>query len=224
MTTGEPTPGRRHTGNWYAGQGDEVVSPTLLGFAHDRGGERVLDLGSGPGAYSRRLAALGHRVVAVDTRFAYARRAAGAVPAVQADGWRLPFPAGAVDTVLLFEVLEHVPDPATVVAEAARVAGRNVLVTVPNCAGHDRLRREAVTFEHMLDDDHRHFFTPASLRRLLEGHARSVDVDEGDFVDVNLARLVGGRPAAYAVEALRRLRLYRPKHSSRLFAELSTGG
>jgi len=50
---------------------------------------------------------------------------------VLADGARLPFREDVFDTVLLDEVLEHVPDPVALLREARRV-GRRVVATVPN--------------------------------------------------------------------------------------------
>lgn len=44
-----------------------------------------------------------------------------AKPAVFGDGARLPFANGCFDGVVCLEVLEHVPDPALVVAEIGRV-------------------------------------------------------------------------------------------------------
>src|SRR5262249_62355237 len=46
------------------------------------------------------------------------------------DGRRLPLPADTYDLGLLSHVLEHVPDPAALLAEVARVC-RAVLVEVP---------------------------------------------------------------------------------------------
>ena len=73
------------------------------------------------------------------------------------DGVRLPLDDDAVDTVFLLEVLEHLEDPAALLREARRVARRNVLVTTPNCT--QSFGRVPVEFSHMLDVDHRQFFT-----------------------------------------------------------------
>jgi ubiquinone/menaquinone biosynthesis C-methylase UbiE len=48
-----------------------------------------------------------------------------------ASAYGLPFPDSAADLVVACEVLEHLDDPAAAVAEAARVARRHVLVSVP---------------------------------------------------------------------------------------------
>jgi SAM-dependent methyltransferase len=84
---------------------------------------RVLDLGSGPGAGSRAALAAGARVVAVDLAFGMLQRERDIrPPAAVGDIEHLPFVASGFDVVLAPFSLNHLPDPATGVREAARIA------------------------------------------------------------------------------------------------------
>jgi SAM-dependent methyltransferase len=126
----EPVVPGRH--RWLAG---------LLGAGP---GDRVVDLGCGTGASLIEVAPdLGRGVtVGMDTSAAALARTAGALaPAVAAGGARLllvqadlkdplPFPDAAFDRVLCHNVLECLPDPEALAAEAGRVLrpdGRLVL-------------------------------------------------------------------------------------------------
>jgi ubiquinone/menaquinone biosynthesis C-methylase UbiE len=44
----------------------------------------------------------------------------------------LRFGPNSFDTVLMIEVLEHLPEPISALREAFRVAKKNVLISVPN--------------------------------------------------------------------------------------------
>ena len=99
---------------------------TLAGVAFPEG-SRVLEVGCGVGA---ELALLSERqpslkLLGADlaaSQLAAARAALGPrVPLLQARGERLPFPDHSLDGIFTCWLLEHVPDPAAVVAECRRV-------------------------------------------------------------------------------------------------------
>lgn len=113
------------------------------------GGDTVLDLGCGFGRHAFEAARRGARIVALDagadevdgvvaTFVAMAEAGqlvAGAwrAGAVQGDALALPFNDGSFDRVIASEVLEHIPDDASAMAELARVLrpGGTMAVTVP---------------------------------------------------------------------------------------------
>ncbi len=113
-----------------------------------RPGERVLDMGCGAGRHAFEMYRRGADVVAFDQdadelsgvleMFA-AMRTAGEVPAgaeadiKQGDALEMPFPDDEFDRVVAAEVLEHLPDDLTAIAELVRVLrpGGTIAVTVP---------------------------------------------------------------------------------------------
>lgn len=217
---------RRDTRTWYLERtADEVVSPSLLGFATSRAGRSVLDVGSGPGGYARRLSATGRCVFALDNAESYLAQArSDDVSAVRAFADALPFADSTVDTVILFEVLEHLAAPREALVEGARVARHNILITVPDNSRQPDLAALGLSFEHMLDDDHKNFFTRESLWQLAQNAGLEAAITPGDFVDTNMIRLALGQRAARLAGLLVRMRIYRPRLSLRLFAEISLDG
>ena len=96
----------------------ELASLHTLGL---EAGQRLLDLGCGPGGMLERLAPeLGTAPFGVDVNQGLLRNApAGRV--VRADGARLPFQSGVFDFVLIRLVLRHAPAREQLIHEAARV-------------------------------------------------------------------------------------------------------
>ena len=111
-------------------------------------GDRVLDMGCGAGRHAFEMYRRGGDVIAFDQDgdelaavldLFGAMRDAGEVPdgaeadIKQGDALSLPFVDGEFDRVVAAEVLEHIPDDATAIAELARVLrpGGTMAVTVP---------------------------------------------------------------------------------------------
>lgn len=91
----------------------------------------VLEIGKGTGLTAWYLENAGLRVTTVD-------HDQDLGPTVAADLRRLPFKDGTFNTVVAFQVLEHLPFEAFVPAlvELSRVARDNVILSLPNCSGN----------------------------------------------------------------------------------------
>ena len=113
-----------------------------LGLAGLLGGETVVDVGCGNGAYLAELNRSGHRGtrVGVDLSEGMARSVREqrvASGAVVGDAPRLPLPDGCVDAALCMHMLYHVPDRPAAVRELRRITRPGgVVLMVLNHADH----------------------------------------------------------------------------------------
>jgi 2-polyprenyl-6-hydroxyphenyl methylase / 3-demethylubiquinone-9 3-methyltransferase len=122
---------------WYAAHDDPVAllraesrlrNPWVAAhILRERGAQaRVLDVGCGAGFLSNHLAAQGFDVTGVDASpgsldVAARHDPTGKAQYVLGDALSLPFAAASFDVVCAMDFLEHVEDPAAVVAEISRV-------------------------------------------------------------------------------------------------------
>lgn len=104
-------------------------------------GMRLLDLGAGMGGFAVAAALAGASVTACEYNPAYctiiglrAARHGLRLPVFNAAGEALPFPDASFDALTAWDVLEHVQDPAKVLAELRRVLrpGGHALITAIN--------------------------------------------------------------------------------------------
>jgi len=159
------------------------------------GTDRLLDVGCGTGAASRKAAALVRSVVGVDLSSEMLReagelaRAIDNVTFMQADAEALPFAEGSFTAVLCSNSFHHYPNPADALREMSRVltpAGR--LVVGDPCADVWTVRLADVF-----------------LKRMEPGHIRLYRSDEmasflygAGLTDVRVRKLIDGAMTIYA--------------------------
>ncbi len=137
----------------------------------------VLDVGCGFGGYGRALLSVGYEWLGVEVKASDCVELARlGLPHRHVDGRGLPFDDASFDTTLCVEVLEHIAEPAPFLAEIRRVTQRQFLLSVPNVELIPYLHRHAAVPWHLLEGDHKNFFTRASLRALLHQYFARVEV------------------------------------------------
>jgi SAM-dependent methyltransferase len=156
-------------------------------------GRRVLDLGCRYGALTRHYAE-GNDVVGVDVdREALAEAAKLGIETRWADVEEpLAFADASFDVVVAGELLEHLREPARVVAEARRVLrpGGTLVGSVPNAYRLKNRLRFLAGRRPEDDPTHLHLFRPGDVRALLSGFDDvGLDFVAGRFVPLH-ARLL----------------------------------
>lgn len=150
-------------------EGPSPSSPFKMQKIAERAGDCILDIGCGMGAYVAFCEALGKRAVGVDidcAKVVEARREYQGHFVCAAAG-ALPFRKDEFETVLMWDVLEHTRDDRKALSEAIRVASRNILMSVPK---EDEISTpgNGVTYRHYIDPEHKRYYTPESIRKLVE--------------------------------------------------------
>ncbi len=152
---------------------------------------RVLDVGCGAGFLSNHLARQGFEVTGLDSSQAsldVAERydTTGEARYLLGDALHLPFADASFDVVCAMDFLEHVEDPAAVVAEVARVLkpggtfffhtfNRNPLAWLVIIKGVEWFVKNTPRHMHVL----RLFIKPRELERMCEAHGLAFRVLHG---------------------------------------------
>ena len=162
-----------HRENIY-GSGPPIEEPGVevsdLLRAYLPPGSSIVDVGCGAGAYGPPLRAAGHEWLGLEANAHCCEiltRRQLPFRTVDSDSAQLPCANAEFDCAICIEVAEHTKDPAAFVAEIARTVRRRALFSVPNMELLPYLHDWRVVPWHLLEGDHKNFFTRASLRALL---------------------------------------------------------
>ena len=211
----------RDTVDYYLHASDALFSQSLIDYALPHLGEKVLDLGCATGNYMTALNKRGFQCTGADVNSAYVEIARKKGLDVHTVSNSLPFPDKSFDSVVIFEVAEHLQDPLAVLSEAKRVARKSIILTVPNCEKSNELRQCGLVFEHFLDSDHKNFFTEASMRKMLSQLFSSFEIKKGD--PINPIHLIESKGLIFfkiVYKILCKLKLIKPKFYFRLYVAI----
>jgi len=152
----------------------------------------LLDFGCGKGALIHRLRELGIDAYGIEL-FSDDLHAA-IIPEVYdritfyEGSFPTRFADGQFNSTVCSEVLEHIPDYRTAIAEIARVTRRSALFTVPDASAIPAGFRHSVVPWHLLEATHVNFFNQTSLTIELRRHFSQVEIGRSGATHVNDSR------------------------------------
>jgi SAM-dependent methyltransferase len=171
-----------HRENIY-GSGPPIETPGLevSNLIRDYLPERasVVDVGCGAGAYGPALIAAGHQWLGLEANeYCCDLLTRRQLPfrRVDPDSGKLPGTDAEWESAICIEVLEHVKNPEAFLGEIARLIRGRALFSVPNLELLPYFHDWHAVPWHLLEGDHKNFFTRGSLRALLLRFFRSVEV------------------------------------------------
>jgi SAM-dependent methyltransferase len=173
----------RWTRDRIYGNGPPSPRPSLGCLAlikrYVRRGDELLDVGCGIGAYAEPLIDYGVKWTGCEASELFCDRVtARGLQCARVAEDTLPFAAQSFDCSICIEVLEHIAQPDAFVAEIARVSRRAACFSVPNAELIPLMCPLGAIPWHLLESDHKSFFSRQSLLHLLSAEFAHVEVLE----------------------------------------------
>ncbi|OGD83676.1 hypothetical protein A2572_01495 [Candidatus Collierbacteria bacterium RIFOXYD1_FULL_40_9] len=148
------------------GPGIVKINPDKANLLKKYAKGKCLDLGFGSGIYTKYLYDLGHEVTALDNQTSFVETAIKNYPDITfmvGKAEKLPFANNQYDTVVAFDILEHIDDKKTL-TEIFRVTKR-LIFSVP-LQNQEILLRFGLSHAHYLDQTHLRTYTLQSAKEL----------------------------------------------------------
>ncbi len=158
---------KQNIGSW--GHLVKARTDTILNYT----GKRSLDVGCSSGAYVYLLRNKGYEAYGLDL-----------LPDKKwhdnifkvGDICCLPYKDDSFDTVIAFEILEHVENINLALSELYRVCRKNIIISVPNCSQPEVFRESGLAYHHWIDRTHVQFFTEDTLKDILNKNGFSIEM------------------------------------------------
>lgn len=160
----------------------EAHKPIVDFLLREVRGKSVLDIGGGRGAYSQELVKAGFDAIVADINPESLKvaEANGLSTRLLQEGESVG--EGVADTVMLIEVLEHVPDPKAFLQSAVAAARKRVLFTLPCTDDFETLFALGLSYAHIAVSDHLWHFSYREMKEMLDSLGRPYRLEMGDFL------------------------------------------
>jgi len=142
------------------------INPERLRAILEHAGRSILDVGCGSGAYVLKLADR-YEIFGVDVQHYETWNQMPHLFAAS-EASELNFDDNSFDTILLFETLEHLPNPGRALEEYYRVCRKNLILSVPNCEITLGMRQSHMIYYHWIDRTHVNFFSMETITRTVQ--------------------------------------------------------
>lgn len=134
-------------------------------------GDSAVDIGCGNGAYAQHLRSRGFSVIAIDQQDRLQNN--DGIQFMIATVPPIPLPDKSCDTVLLYDVLEHIQNESELLAEIYRVARKRLILSVPS-DNDGMLPKYGLCLQHHIDKTHQREYDSERLKGVLSEHGFEV--------------------------------------------------
>ncbi|MCP6718047.1 MAG: class I SAM-dependent methyltransferase [Patescibacteria group bacterium] len=167
-------------------------------------GQSILDIGNlgGDGKLFKELQVMFPQIIGLDNNKRLAKKL-NLKNQVIGNADDLPFKDETFDTIIMAELLEHTYSPQSFISEAKRVLKTNglLILTTPNPYALHRILRFLLKREDSIgDEDHKLFYTPNAIERLLKGFKVEITSDKLNKRYLPSLRMLGGHLCVKAIK------------------------
>jgi len=138
-------------------------------------GKKILDIGCSRGDYVKYLFSQNYDAYGCDILAVKQWNGELKKRFKTADIYKLPYENNFAETVLLFDVLEHLDNLDQGLKEVIRVISKNIIIAIPNCDDPGAIKKAGLLYYHYVDRTHVRFFTKAEIEKVLKRYKLNIE-------------------------------------------------